>query len=67
VSEDGKEWKAVATIEQADEGEFSYPAMIQTDDGLVHMTYTWKRQKVKHMVIDPAKIEAGKSLGTEEW
>jgi hypothetical protein len=33
--------------------------MIQTKDGLVHMTYTWNRKKVKHVVIDPAKIQAG--------
>ena len=36
--------------------EFSYPAIIQTKDGLVHITYTWKRAKVKHIVIDPAKL-----------
>jgi hypothetical protein len=32
--------------------------MIQTTDGLVHMTYTWNRQKVKHVVIDPANLKA---------
>ncbi len=31
--------------------------MIQTRDGLVHMTYTWNRQKVKHVIVDPSKIE----------
>jgi predicted neuraminidase len=31
--------------------------MIQTKDGLVHMTYTWNRTKVKHVVIDPIKIK----------
>ena len=25
-------------------------------DGLVHITYTWKRQKVRHVVLDPAKL-----------
>jgi len=59
VSENGREWRAAAIVEQAEMGEFSYPAMIQADDGLAHMTYTWKRRKVKHVVIDPAKIEPG--------
>ena len=65
VSEDGKIWKEVATIEKEDTGEFSYPAMIQSSDELIHMTYTWKRQKVKHVVVDPAKLVAGKTLSLD--
>ena len=57
ISDDGKNWKAVTFIENQKDGEYSYPAMIQTNDGLVHMTYTWRRTKVKHVVIDPTKIE----------
>ncbi len=67
ISVDGQEWKAVTTIENEPTGEFSYPAMIQSDDGLVHMTYTWNRKKVKHVVIDPAQIEIGQKIGNEEW
>ncbi len=58
ISDDGKIWQAAAFIEKEASGEFSYPAMIQTRDGLVHMTYTWNRQKVKHVVIDPGKLVA---------
>lgn len=65
VSEDGVKWKEVATIEKEDTGEFSYPAMIQTSDGLIHMTYTWNRQKVKHVVVDPAKLMVGKTLNLD--
>jgi hypothetical protein len=59
ISEDGHEWKAAAIIEREERGEFSYPAMIQTADGLVHMTYTWNRRRVKHVAVDPAKLEVG--------
>jgi len=54
-SKDAKVWNAALVLE-TDPGEYSYPAIIQTSDGLVHVTYTWKRQKVKHVVVDPAKL-----------
>jgi len=55
VSSDGKIWKAALVLENQP-GEYSYPAVIQTADGLVHVTYTWKRQRIKHVVIDPGKL-----------
>lgn len=55
VSRDGRDWKDVATLEDQP-GEYSYPAIIQTADGRVHITYTWKRERIKHAVIDPAKL-----------
>jgi predicted neuraminidase len=55
VSSDGKTWRAAVTLEDQP-GEYSYPAVIQARDGTVHLTYTWNRVKVKHVVIDPAKL-----------
>jgi len=55
LSDDGKVWKAGPVLE-TEPGEYSYPAVIQTADGLVHVTYTWKRKRVKHVVLDPAKL-----------
>lgn len=55
ISLDGENWKAGLVLE-AQEGEYSYPAIIETVDGRVHITYTWKRQKIKHVVIDPDLI-----------
>lgn len=55
VSSDGKIWKAALTLEDQP-GEYSYPAVIQTTDGLVHITYTWKRERIKHVVINPDKL-----------
>ena len=58
VSRDGQDWQPALVLE-SEPGEYSYPAIIQTAEGLVHITYTWKRQRVKHVVLDPAKaIEA---------
>ncbi|AUD05793.1 sialidase family protein [Spirosoma pollinicola] len=54
ISDDGKTWKTLAVLEN-EPGEYSYPAVIQTADGLVHVTYTWKRQRIRHVVIDPKK------------
>ena len=57
VSRDGVAWQAGLELENDPGSEFSYPAVIQTRDGLVHVTYTWKRQRVKHAIIDPKKLE----------
>jgi len=56
VSRDGAAWEAALTLE-SEPGEYSYPAVIQTRDGLVHITYTWKRQRVRHCVVDPAQLK----------
>jgi predicted neuraminidase len=56
ISDDGKNWNAALVLEKSD-GEFSYPAVIQTADGLVHITYTWKRNRVKHVIVDPSKLK----------
>jgi predicted neuraminidase len=51
ISSDGKNWKDIATLENEPGEEFSYPAVIQTKDGKVHITYTWKRKKIKHIIL----------------
>ena len=49
VSRDGQAWQAALVLEDEPKMEFSYPAVIQTRDGLVHITYTWKRQRIEQV------------------
>ena len=57
VSPDGERWAMRVTLEdQPLQHGYAYPAVIQTRDGLVHITYTWNREKIKHVVIDPKKL-----------
>ncbi len=56
VSRDGEHWQAALVLEN-EPGEYSYPAVIQSSDGRVHITYTWKRQRIKHVVVNPAKLQ----------
>jgi predicted neuraminidase len=55
LSVDGVAWRRAVALEDAP-GEYSYPALIQARDGRVHVTYTWRRQRIRHVVIDPAAL-----------
>jgi predicted neuraminidase len=53
--DDGSTWSLPDVLED-EPGEYSYPAIIQTRDGLLHITYTWRRRRIKHVVIDPRSV-----------
>lgn len=51
VSSDGKNWRDILTLEDDDKGEYSYPAVVEGRDGTIHITYTWRRSRIKHVQI----------------
>ena len=54
-SDEGGTWGDPLTLEKGEE-ELSYPAVIEGADGLLHITYTWNRTRIRHLVVDPQKL-----------
>lgn len=46
----GASWTDTIDLE-TEEGEFSYPAVIEAD-GLIHVTYTWNRKAIVHAAVE---------------
>ena len=68
VSRNRITWEAALILEYLDHSEkqFSYPAVIQASDGLVHIVYTWHRERIKHVVLDPARLVTA-PMPAGEW
>ncbi len=50
-SKDGATWKKVLELESHESGEFSYPSIIQDSNGLIHISYTYNREKIKYVLL----------------
>jgi predicted neuraminidase len=57
LSKDGKQWYASLVLENSPISQYSYPSVIQSKDGMIHIVYTWRRQKIKYVKIDPSKLQ----------
>lgn len=51
-SNDGIKWQKLFDLENQTEGEFSYPAIIQSSDGKIHVLYTYNRKYIKHVAFE---------------
>ena len=50
-SSDGIHWNQWITLEDSPILQYSYPSIIQSRDGNVHVVYTWRRQRIKHVEL----------------
>ncbi len=66
ISKDGKNWEAALILEDSKVSQYSYPSVIQSADGMVHIVYTWRRERIKYVKIDPAKLKS-KPVVDEKW
>ena len=55
VSGDGEHFRVFATLED-EPGEYSYPALIQSRDGDLEITYTWRRKLIRYTRIPLSEI-----------
>jgi predicted neuraminidase len=54
-SQRGRTWTRFLDLE-TEPGEYSYPAIIQGSVGDLHMTYTWRRERVRYVRVPLAKV-----------
>lgn len=57
LSDDGTHWRHVLTLEDSPIDQYSYPAIIQGRDGKLHCVYTWRRQRIKYVELNPRMIK----------
>lgn len=70
-ADQGKSWQIAKTVEQNrlaipdKDKQFSYPWLLQTRDGNIHLLYTWHKNHIKHMVFNSTWLE--KPLATASY
>ncbi|MBN2165145.1 MAG: family 78 glycoside hydrolase catalytic domain [Marinilabiliaceae bacterium] len=57
TSKDGINWNACLVLENSPISQYSYPSVIQGEDGMIHIVYTWRRERIKYVKVDPKKLK----------
>lgn len=52
VSKDGIKWNNVLTLEDQKKNQYSYPAVIELQDGKLFITYTYRREHIKYAIVE---------------
>jgi predicted neuraminidase len=63
-ADDGRTWRRVATLADTAGADFSYPFLMQSRNGDVHLVYTWRRTSVKHAVFNTSWLDGPRSEST---
>ena len=50
-TDEGRSWEEPRQLE-SNPGEYSYPCVIQTADGQIHVSYTFRRYAIKHVELN---------------
>ncbi len=63
--DDGQTWSHHVDVENDPSFEFSYPYLIQSDNGEIHLGYTHRRESMRHLVFNEAYVRFGEALPSE--
>ncbi|MFV0605880.1 MAG: exo-alpha-sialidase [Niabella sp.] len=67
ISNNGETWYAALILEDSPISQYSYPSVIQGNDGMVHIIYTWRRERIKYVKINPKKLKLTKIARDGKW
>jgi len=66
VSPDGgRTWERGAIVASESGAEFSYPFLLQTADGTIHLAFTWKREIIQYLEFNTAWLDASITRGAQ--
>lgn len=57
-TDEGQTWTRIATVVEEPNADFSYPFLLQTSDGQIHLIYTWKRRAIRHVAFNMAWVNS---------